>query len=70
MAVVERIYGFIGMDLPEPVAAAMRAHGAAPDGAGHAGHRYDIADYGMTEDAVREAFGDYVQRFDLVGARR
>jgi hypothetical protein len=29
-------------------------------------HHYDLADFGMSADQVREQFGDYVQRFDLV----
>ncbi|WP_298199817.1 sulfotransferase [Novosphingobium sp.] len=70
MAVITRIYAFIGMDLPEPVAAAMRQHGSGRHGRSAAEHGYDIADYGINEQAVREAFGDYVERFGLVGGQR
>jgi hypothetical protein len=33
-------------------------------------HRYDIADFGMTEDEARAPFGDYVQRYDLLETRK
>ncbi len=32
----------------------------------HGLHRYNINDFGMTEEEAREPFGDYVQRFDLI----
>jgi hypothetical protein len=31
----------------------------------HGVHRYNIADYGMTEEEVREPFRDYIQRYGL-----
>jgi hypothetical protein len=32
---------------------------------GHRGtHTYDLADYGLTPDQVREAFGDYIAAYD------
>jgi hypothetical protein len=31
----------------------------------HGKHQYDIADFGLTEDEIRECFGTYVERFDL-----
>lgn len=71
LRVIERIYAFIGMDLPDPVAAAMRVHAqGGQDGAAHGEHRYAIADYGIRTEAVRAAFGDYAERFGLMeGAR-
>ena len=36
----------------------------------HGVHRYSIADYGMSAQEVRSAFGDYVARFDLAEAGR
>lgn len=69
IAVIGRIYRFIGMELPETVAHAMRRMSEGDRGPSHAEHRYDIADYGMTEQAVREAFGDYAARYGLVGGQ-
>jgi hypothetical protein len=32
-------------------------------------HRYDVADFGLTAEEIRESFGDYVRDFDLVPAK-
>lgn len=67
IAEVRRLYRFIERDLPEPIEAAMQAelnmHNAARHQ--HEAHRYDLADYGLTRDAVNERFGDYVERYDI-----
>lgn len=65
MAVLERIYRFIDMELTQPVREAMAQRIEEKPELSHGEHRYDIADYGLTEDEVRERFGDYVARFDL-----
>lgn len=66
MAVIRRIYAFAGLELTPEVAAAMARRVADDPERRHGAHSYDVADYGMTEDAIRARFGDYVQRFDLV----
>jgi hypothetical protein len=66
MAVLERIYAFIGMDIPAATRAVLAQRIEEKPELQHGVHRYDIADYGMTEAEVREPFGDYVGRFDLV----
>jgi hypothetical protein len=30
----------------------------------HGAHSYDLADYGLTPDKVREAFSDYISSYD------
>ena len=35
----------------------------------HGAHRYALGDFGLTAEAVRERFGDYVGRFDLLQAQ-
>ena len=35
----------------------------------HGVHRYDVADFGMTQDEIRERFRDYIGRFDLTEKR-
>ncbi|MFA7585022.1 MAG: sulfotransferase [Novosphingobium sp.] len=70
MDVIERIYGFIGMDIPDHTRAGLARRIAEKPELQHGVHRYDIADYGMTEEETREAFGDYVQRFDLAEKRK
>lgn len=66
MDTIERIYAFIGMDLPDDVRAKMAGRIAEKPELKHGVHRYDIADFGLTENEVRKRFGDYVERFDLL----
>ena len=66
MGVLERIYAFIGMEIGEELRAAFARRIAEKPELQHGVHRYDIADFGMSEEAVREQFGAYVERFDLV----
>ena len=66
MAVLERIYAFIGMDICDDTRAAMAKRIEEKPELARGAHRYSIADYGMTEEQAREPFGDYVQRYDLV----
>ncbi len=65
MATVRRIYPFIGMELTPDVEAAMSARLSAAPERSHGAHRYDAADYGIGEDAIREQFRWYMDRFDL-----
>jgi len=70
MRVVEQIYAFIDMDIPEDTRAALAQRIEEKPELQRGAHRYDIADYGMSEDEAREPFADYVRRFDLVEAVR
>ena len=70
MAVLDRIYAFIGMDMPDDTRAAMARRIAEKPELARGVHRYDIRDYGMTEEQAREPFGDYVQRYDLVEKKK
>jgi hypothetical protein len=65
MGTVRRIYSFAGLDLSPAVEAAMAQRSADRPELAHGVHRYDVADFGMTEEDIRERFGDYVGRFDL-----
>ena len=69
MEVLEKIYAFIGMEIGESLRASFAQRIAEKPELAHGVHRYDIANFGMSEDRVREQFGDYVQRFDLVEKR-
>ncbi|MCB2077019.1 MAG: sulfotransferase [Novosphingobium sp.] len=66
MQVIERIYDFIGMDIPDETRAALAQRIEEKPELQHGEHRYSIADYGMTVEEAREPFGDYVERYDLV----
>lgn len=52
-----RIYNFLGMALTPAVEARMAAYLARAERSGFRGHLYDIADFGLDADEVREAFG-------------
>ena len=69
MAVLERIYAFIGMNVPEDTRAAFAHRIAEKPELARGVHRYDIADYGMTEDEARAPFHDYIERYDLLESR-
>lgn len=66
MKVIEGIYDFIGMDLTDDLRNAFARRIAAKPELAHGVHRYDIADFGMSEGEVRARFGGYVQRYDLL----
>lgn len=68
MQVLERIYGFIGMEITEVAHAGMVQRIAEKPELQHGVHKYDVADFGLTKEEIRERFGDYVQRFDLLNA--
>jgi hypothetical protein len=60
--VVEKVYSAFGLSLPEDAAEAMRAlvpsGGAGGSGGSGGGHRYTLADFGLTEAEVNERFAD------------
>jgi hypothetical protein len=69
MEVLDRIYRFVGMDIPGETRAMFAARIADKPELQFGAHRYSSADFGMTEDEVRAPFGDYPARFDLVEQR-
>jgi hypothetical protein len=66
MAVLERIYAFIGLDITMEVRAGFVRRIEEKPELSRGVHRYNIADYGMSEQEVREPFRDYIARYDLV----
>lgn len=69
MAVIERIYAFIGYDIPEVTRAGFARRIEEKPELAHGVHRYRIEDYGMTEAEAREPFADYIRRYDLLEKR-
>lgn len=67
MKVLEQIYEFIGMEIGDDVRPLLQERIDEKPELQHGKHRYAIADFGMSEDEAREPFGDYIQRFDLLG---
>ncbi|MFC3714029.1 sulfotransferase family protein [Sphingoaurantiacus capsulatus] len=57
---IRRVYAFLGLDL-EPALPAMETYLTRENR--HAAHRYDLADFGLNADAIRERFSSYSARF-------
>lgn len=68
MGELERIYRFIGMEITEDLHEDFSQRIAEKPELSRGEHRYSIGDYGMTEAAAREPFGDYIEKFGLVAA--
>jgi hypothetical protein len=57
---VESIYRYFGLPVEDAAMAAMRAlHAESTSGARKPAHRYQLADFGLTEAQVDERFGEY-----------
>ncbi len=65
LGVVDRIYQFIDLPLPDTTRAAMIARVTAKPEMAHGAHRYSLADHGLTAEQIRDPFGHYVERFDM-----
>jgi hypothetical protein len=70
MAVLERIYAFIGLDITAQVRTGFLRRIQEKPELSHGVHRYNIADYGMTEEEVREPFREYIGRYNLLEVRQ
>jgi hypothetical protein len=62
-AVIRRSYAAAGIELAEARIQAMRTWAAANQQHKHGQHRYALAEFGLTESQVAEAFRDYTARF-------
>ena len=65
LGAIAQIYEFVGMDLPQTTCSKMARRAEEKPELAMGVHRYDIAEFGMTENQVRDAFSDYVARFAL-----
>jgi len=65
MKTVERIYAHFGLELGSQTADAMRAHIGENPQHRHGSHRYSLAEYGLSAEAVCARLADYIERFDL-----
>jgi hypothetical protein len=65
LGAIGRLYDHFGLRLTGEAERRMAAwHATNPQGR-HGGHRYRAEDYGLSTDAIRERFGDYVERFGV-----
>lgn len=65
VAVVRRIYGATGDELPASVESAMRSQASAHPQHGYGVHRYDLAGTGLDRAALDERFTPYRERFGV-----
>jgi hypothetical protein len=65
IGVIRRIYPFIGLELSAETESLMRRRIAAAPETTHGTHCYAASDFGLTEDAIRAQFGNYMDRFDF-----
>lgn len=61
----ERIYRFLGLDLDPATRASMDAWAAANRRGSRGRHQYAAEDYGLTTGQIREAFHDYIERYQV-----
>jgi hypothetical protein len=70
MGVLEQIYEFIGMDISDDVRGLFAQRITEKPELSHGVHRYNIADYGVSEEEARAPFREYIQRYDLLETPR
>lgn len=63
ISVCERVYAMHGPELDGATADEFREHAAAHPQHEHGKHAYQLSDYGITPDEVRERFAEYIARF-------
>jgi hypothetical protein len=65
VAVVERIYDFLGLELTPEVRTNMTTWEQANKAGSRGKHSYSAEEYGLTDDTIRDAFASYTARFPL-----
>jgi len=65
VAAVRRIYDHFELPLSAEAEEAMTGHVRENPRGKHGAHEYDLGRYGLTEAAVRDRFGWYIDRFEL-----
>lgn len=63
MEVVERLYGWLGLELTDETRARMQAWLDAHPPGRHGGHRYTLGEFGLDEGVVADAMEMYTERF-------
>ncbi|GAA1763584.1 sulfotransferase [Nocardioides hankookensis] len=66
---VRGVYDSLGLEAGDGAFDAMAGFLAAHPRGEFGGHRYDVAEFGLTEAAVRDRFSEYVERYDVESER-
>jgi hypothetical protein len=61
---ISACYDQLGLTFTEQSRSAVSEWAVGHKPGAHGGHSYQLSDYGLTEDAVRAGFGDYLGRYD------
>ena len=61
MAVVEKVYRAFDLPLSDESRAAMQAHVDANPKGKHGKHEYNLSEYGLTEEMIKDRFAFYTQ---------
>jgi hypothetical protein len=70
MAAVERVYGWLGLSLPDASRVAMTAFLAGSRQGKHGKHDYTPEQFGMSADGIRAKFADYMASYDVPVERK
>ena len=65
LGVVNQIYRHFELPLPEAAEQALRSHARSNPKGKHGAHEYDLEQYGLTPQRVRERFAAYTERYAL-----
>lgn len=63
VATVRKIYDHFGLDLSSDLAAEMETYSQNHQRAEFGEHEYDLADYGLTPDQIRNRFSEYLTKY-------
>lgn len=65
LGVVRGIYQRFGIDFTPEIEAAMQSYLDANPKGKHGSHSYDLAEYGLSKEGVRERFKSYIEDYDI-----
>jgi hypothetical protein len=65
MAVLERIYDWLGLALSDAIRSRFERWRAENASGARGEHRYSAADFGLSPEAIREDYDFYLRAFDV-----
>jgi len=65
MAVMERIYDWLGLDLTDATRIRFERWRAQNHSGAHGAHRYTAAEFGLSAEVIREQYDSYIRVFDV-----
>ena len=65
MGAVDRVYAQFDLPMPKETRPAMQEYAEGHPQGKHGRHQYDIADFGLTDEEVRQRFAPYIEQYGL-----